>query len=537
MALPINIEDLLNKQRVESNRIEFKEGWNPTSIYHSICAFANDLDNLGGGYILIGVKECNGVAVRPVKGIEDSQLDKIQKEMLQYNAMIEPTYSPRLSVEEVDGKNIFVIWVPSGPNRPYTVPADVNTKLKKPVYYIRYGTSSIEAKGEDLDRLRELANRVPFDDRGNENISMDDISPLLLKDHLTKIGSKLSKANFTSDMELIMEQMELLDGPKEKRLIKNVAAMMFSEHPEKFFPTTQVDIVIFPKGREKDPEDFIEIPVIKGPVPTMIRETLNYLRTNVIQERIIKPRDSEASIKIFNYPFQALEEAVVNALYHRDYQEREPVEITIEPDKISILSYSGPDRSISLESIKEAKSLRSRRYRNRRLGDFLKEIDLTEGRATGIPTIQKKLSENKSPKAVIETDESRSYFLIDIPCRTDFVQDKANVNIVDIEYIKNSILASFPENVQDMSKLDIERLAICLLKSKEPISAQSMLDGFDEMSLKHKRRKYLDKLLEMGVLQMTIPDKPTSRYQQYVLNAKGRELVDFECMTEKKEVE
>jgi len=55
MALAINIEDLLNKQRIESNRIEFKKGWNPTSIYHSVCAFANDFDDLGGGYILVGV--------------------------------------------------------------------------------------------------------------------------------------------------------------------------------------------------------------------------------------------------------------------------------------------------------------------------------------------------------------------------------------------------------------------------------------------------------------------------------------------------
>ncbi|MCI7183502.1 RNA-binding domain-containing protein [Prevotella sp.] len=56
MAIPINIEDLLSKQKVESNRIEFKAGWNPSSIYHSICAFANDIDNLGGGYILVGVE-------------------------------------------------------------------------------------------------------------------------------------------------------------------------------------------------------------------------------------------------------------------------------------------------------------------------------------------------------------------------------------------------------------------------------------------------------------------------------------------------
>ena len=65
MSLPINIEDLLNQRKVESNRIEFKKGWNPVAIYHTICAFANDFDNLGGGYILVGVEEENGMAKRP----------------------------------------------------------------------------------------------------------------------------------------------------------------------------------------------------------------------------------------------------------------------------------------------------------------------------------------------------------------------------------------------------------------------------------------------------------------------------------------
>ena len=52
MALAININDLLNKQKIESNRIEFKKGWNPVSIYHSVCAFANDFDDLGGVNVL-----------------------------------------------------------------------------------------------------------------------------------------------------------------------------------------------------------------------------------------------------------------------------------------------------------------------------------------------------------------------------------------------------------------------------------------------------------------------------------------------------
>ena len=59
--------------------------------------------------------------------------------------------------------------------------------------------------------------------------------------------------------------------------------------------------------------------------------------------------------------------------------------------------------------------LKSRRYRNRRLGDFLKELDLTEGRSTGVPTIQTKLAENGSPRAVFETTDDRLTFLVTIP--------------------------------------------------------------------------------------------------------------------------
>lgn len=118
MALPINITDLLAKNKVEGNRIEFKKGWNPAKIYQTICAFANDIDNLGGGYILVGVEEENGIAKRPVIGLSEDSIDHILKDMIGYNNKIEPFYMPRTSVEEVDGKHILAIWIPSGTERP-----------------------------------------------------------------------------------------------------------------------------------------------------------------------------------------------------------------------------------------------------------------------------------------------------------------------------------------------------------------------------------------------------------------------------------
>lgn len=136
--------------------------------------------------------------------------------------------------------------------------------------------------------------------------------------------------------------------------------MMFCDHPEKFFPVTQVDIVHFPEGSIENPDVMIEAPKIVGPVSKIINDTLSYLRTNVIKQRINKPMDNAQSIKVFNYPYQAFEEAVVNALYHRDYREREPVEITIEPSHVDILSYAGPDRigQLVLRQLKQQRNLK-----------------------------------------------------------------------------------------------------------------------------------------------------------------------------------
>lgn len=455
--MPVDIETLLNKQKIESDRIEFKKGWNPTSIYHSICAFANDFDNLGGGYILVGVEQNErGVAKRPVCGIKDEEIDRILKDMVGFNNKFDPYYLPRTSVESVDGMNVLAIWVPSGVNRPYAIPTDVTVKGKcEKSYYIRSGTSSVVAKGEALDQLRDMANRIPFDERPNPNIALSDISMVLLRDYLAKVNSKLEEVLFTQPLEQTLEQMDLIAGPTENRMLKNVAAMMFCEHPEKFFKYAQTDIVIFPEGRINGPDNFTET-TIYGSVPQQVNGALTYLKNTLIREHVIKQKDVPESLRFFNYPIQALEEAIVNALYHRDYQQYEPVEISVEPDGIHILSFPGPNRTIPGTAIEAGDMLISRRYRNRRLGDFLKELELTEGRSTGIPTIQRELKNNGSPRAVIETNEERDFINVFIPVHEgcgDIVlfngQENVTKNVTKKSEARQSrILAFLCENPQ-----------------------------------------------------------------------------------------
>ena len=63
-------------------RLEFKAGWNPLDILQTICAFANDFYNLGGGYIVVGVAEADGRPVLPPTGIDLSRVNAIQKDIL-----------------------------------------------------------------------------------------------------------------------------------------------------------------------------------------------------------------------------------------------------------------------------------------------------------------------------------------------------------------------------------------------------------------------------------------------------------------------
>lgn len=75
--IPLKIETLLDGQVVEKNRVEYKEGWNPGDTIHTICAFANDYDNVNGGYLVIGVAAENGIPVLPPKGVEKESVREI----------------------------------------------------------------------------------------------------------------------------------------------------------------------------------------------------------------------------------------------------------------------------------------------------------------------------------------------------------------------------------------------------------------------------------------------------------------------------
>ena len=421
MEIHFNIEKFLSNRLIEGDRLEFKRGWNPNSIYRSICAFANDFDNIGGGYILIGVDEENGIAKRPVTGLNVEELDKIQREMIGFNNLIKPFYAPKLYIEEVDGKPIIILWVPGGNSRPYEVPENITANVKRYYYYIRRYSNTVNPSKEEREELISLANQIPFDDRANTTATLNDISILLIREHLVKAKSKLVDTIEKIERKELFESLDLLSGPIELLFPKNIALLMFSHQPEKFFPRSHIEWVEFPQGVQ-NPE-FFERPKISGAIQQQVEQALNYFKTYLLKEKITKIHGQAESIRVWNYPYMAIEEAVVNAVYHKNYLIREPIEIRILPEKIEIINYGGPDRSVKIEDLNKG-IIRSRRYRNSRIGDFFKEIDLCEAKGTGIPTIIQQMRNNNSPKPTFETDDDRSFFIVTLPINELFLNDQ-----------------------------------------------------------------------------------------------------------------
>ncbi len=266
-----------------------------------------------------------------------------------------------------------------------------------------------------------MTDYMPFDMKPNFKATEDDISAALLMDHLKKTKSRLARQVLKRGVMDVLGDMQLLVGPPEQQYITNVALMMFCDHLDQFFPYTQVEITKFPEGSIRNPNNFIEVPVIKGSVPEMINRTMQKLQDMVILEKVTKVNYQMEAIRRFSYPYQALEEAVVNAFYHRDYMSYQSIIIEIEPELIRIISYPGIDRSIPMRDIEAGERFSTRYYRNKRLGEFLKELDLSEGKCTGIPTIQEELRNNGSPAARFYTDDDRRAVTVEIPIHPDFL--------------------------------------------------------------------------------------------------------------------
>jgi ATP-dependent DNA helicase RecG len=229
-------------------------------------------------------------------------------------------------------------------------------------------------------------------------------------------------------------------------------------------------------------------------IQEQLRTALRYIKGAIIQERVEKiPGQAEAK-RYFNYPYEAIEEALANAIYHKAHDDREPVEMRVMRDCIHIVSHPGPDRSVTIEGLRDYKVF------NRRIGDFLKELQLTEGRNTGFGKIIHALERNGSPLPLFDTNDTRDYFTTTLYIHPEFLNNEtgtwtsAGNNSAKLEVNERSLS-------EVLSEVSLRKLTPLIAHIEEvgfvtPRQAQELIRKSDATT-----RRYLGILLETGHIE------------------------------------
>ena len=330
---------------------------------------------------------------------------------------------------------------------------------------------------------------ISFDELVNPDANIADISRSRVLEYLRRVGSSIPESMSTEE---ILDSMRLAVGPREQRMIVNAALMMFCEDPERFFDRARIEVVVKP-----DPtgEGMTEN-VFRGPIYAQLEMALGFIRSYVIRERIFKIEGQAEALRVFNFPYNAVEEALVNAVFHRGYQIGEPVVVTVTPGSLEILSFPGLDCGISDEEISRLE-IRSRGDRNRRLGDFLKELGMAEARNTGIPKIVGAMRRNGSPDPVYETDAGRRYLNVVLKVHPRFMDDVSPSG------------TSVP-NVGQTDD-DLKGLMVACLEKEGCLTSKDLCTAVGYKAVNARFRRLLSELMEEGRVQYLYPNPKDSR--------------------------
>ena len=433
--LPINVDNLLHRRTVESERVEFKASWDTErtgpQVIRTICAFANDYHNLNGGYVVIGVEENEGRSVLPPRGLSEESIDAAQRWIRGQCNRLDPRYPPVLSPETIQDRLVLVVHAPASEMRPHRAPRD-DGALR---YWIRLGSETVDAerRGDLLQALIAQTAKVPWDDRRAGNARLEDLREGKIREYLRDVQSGLIDADDAADL---YRRLRITTKVNDHEVPRNVGVLFFSASPKGWFRGATIEVVQFAADRTGDVQ---EERTFSGPLADQVRDCLTYLE-NLSTYHLRKQRNRQRVRGWVSYPMTALRETLVNAVYHRGYDvdQPEPTKVYLFPSRIVVTSYPGPVPGIEHYHLLAGATPSAVPARNRRIGEFLKELRLAEGRLSGLPKIFDAMQANGSPAPQFDFDEQRTFFEATLPAHPEYaalttLRDAAHIRVLGDE--------------------------------------------------------------------------------------------------------
>ena len=345
----------------ESQTIEFKSTWNDEYL-KVISAFANS----NGGKLILGLDDRG----QPI-GLKNANklLEDIPNKIRSKLGII-----PSVELEKTDNHEIIHILV-----SPSSVPISYNGK-----FYLRSGSTVQELRGRDLADFLIRKTGITWDDAIEDRGNFDLIDMTTIDDFKRYAVDRISSIARETDVTILLQKLNLI----EKSKLKRATILLFGKDPQRFYSQSVVRIGKFLSDTEIQSTD-----IVKGNLFQQLENTLEILRMKYLQSQTkfegIHRRD------ILEYPYEALREAVINALIHRDYIGTSQIQIRVYSDKLIIMNEGKLPPEVPVEKLK---TNHLSRPRNRLLAEVFYYAGFIEAWGRGTIKIVEKCVEQGLPE-------------------------------------------------------------------------------------------------------------------------------------------
>lgn len=457
----------------EGFTLEFKKS-GTSNLGREFCAFANT----SGGTILIGVNDKGEIT-----GVKNH--NKLKSEIQSIARSIEPTII--IKVESI--ANIIVIKVPEQNKKPYSFAGK---------FYMREGASSQQLTRNEIREFFHKEGIISFDEMKNNWFEMDKD----FTDEQFQIFAKKAKIPEGLDKFQVFENLHLI---KNKNMT-NAGAWLLAKDIQKFNISANAICAIF-MGRTKT--KILDSREFNSDLYSVYQGIITYLQEKLNTEFIITAR---GRIEKLELPEDALREAVVNALAHRDYRSNANVQVHIFHDRVEITNPGGLPAGMTPELL-GIKSI----PRNPLLFSIFHRMDMVEKLGSGIKRIKQLCKDYGVREPEINIEEN--WFTIIF--KRNGLEERESELISPKKANKNDLANIVNEPV---TKLGAESKIMNIL-SKSDLSMQEIANALNRESITGSLKRTIRKLLNKDIIERTIPEKPNSRLQKYKITEKGKQIL------------
>lgn len=306
------------REEKESQATEFKLSWRDEYLKW-ICAFANT----DGGKLIIGVDDKGN----PV-GVKDSKklLEDLPNKFRDTLGII-----PSVRLEKKKHKDIIIIEV-----EPSYAPISYHGR-----FYVRSGSTIQELKGRDLTRFLISKSDKDWDEYVEENASIEDINIETINKFKQIAVKRIPFVKDENEPIKILEKLNLLDNGKLKR----AAILLFGKNPRKFWTSAYLKV-----GKFLTDTDIVSSDDIEGNLFEQVEKTMEILKTKYLISKV--KFEGIYRKEELEYPEEALREAIINAIIHRDYIGPH-TQLKIYPDKIILWNVGTLPKEIKIDELKK----------------------------------------------------------------------------------------------------------------------------------------------------------------------------------------